>query len=742
MAQKKKKRKSDNPIVAGPTKQDLGPKRKGPRLTRHKKRSAWFQARAAWPLREASVHRLIQERNRAKANLPPAAAAQWELIGPTNIGGRITSIVCHPQSPDMIWAGAAGGGVWQSVDAGKTWHSVWRDQDILNIGSLAIDPKNPSTLYCGTGEANLSADSYAGVGIFRSTDAGTTWTLIAPSATTGIPTRIGVIAIDPFDSAHLRIGGVGANEMSPVPQDFGGMFVSRDGGSTWQRETFISAKNYWCHAIVFDSKNQGVIYATFTEQGSKSGIWKSADGGKSWTQLRTGLPRPERFGRTSLAISPSQTNTLYAFAEDVDSQRSDMLLGVFRTNNAGKSWADVGGTRFTGEQQISYGNTIAIHPLDPDRVICGGVDLHSTNDGGKNWKKVTHWDSDRGKSNYAHADHHHLLIPEAAPERIYDPNDGGLDVSDDGGRTWSNRSNGLAVTMFYDMDAAQSDGRNFGGGAQDNGTVVTDSGHSGDFFEILGGDGGWMIYDPNDAGHIYASYYNMGIWRFRAGRWKDVSPPAKPAEQNSVWMVFIVMDPRDSKTVFTGSTRVWRTRNDAQSWQPVSPPLDGSPISAIEISEADSKKIFVGTENGGFFRSLDGGDTWSPNLSGATLPGHIITRIDTARGLGANGVLVTVGNFGHSHVFQSRDGGTTWQDVDQGQLPDVPHHAVVIRPDDPNTFYVGNDAGVYVSSDTGQTWRVMTGNLPNSMVVDMVLHRRDKTLSVATYGRSIWRTSI
>jgi photosystem II stability/assembly factor-like uncharacterized protein len=735
-------RRSANDLPRGPRKRDLVSGRHKPRLSRHKKRSVWFQARASWPLREAPVHTLVRERNRAKTTLRAPAAVHWDSIGPSNIGGRMTSIVCHPQDPDAILAGAAGGGVWHSNDAGKTWRSIWRDQDILNIGSLAIDLRNPDIIYCGTGEANLSADSYPGVGLYRSKDGGREWDLLAPSGTAGIPTRIGVIAVDPFDSAHLCLGGIGANEMSPLSHDFGGLYVSRDGGETWLRETFVSPNNYWCHSIVFDPANQGTIFATFTEKGARSGIWLSRDGGQTWKQASKGLPPPEQFGRTSLAIARSNPEIIYAFAENEASSQSDLLLGVFRSANGGSSWTEIGADHFRGEGQISYGNTIAVHPTNPDHVICGGVDLHLTKDGGRSWKKVTRWDSDKGKPNYAHADHHCLLMPDAAPGRVYDPNDGGLDVSNDGGLTWNNRSSGLAATMFYDMDVAQTDGKHFGGGAQDNGTIVTTNGRSEDFWEILGGDGGWMIYDPADVGHMYASYYNMGIWRRRAGHWRDVSPPAHKAETDSIWMAYITMDPADSKTVFTGSTRVWRTKTDARSWAPVSPVLDGGAVSAIEVAESDSKRIYVGTENGGFFRSLDGGDSWSANLSGATLPGHIITRIDTTKRLGAKILYATVGNFGHSHVFRSTDGGANWEDMDQGRLPDVPHHAVLIRPDLPSTIYVGNDAGVFASIDSGTTWLNLTGNLPNAMVVDLVFQQKDGTLHAATYGRSLWRLKV
>ncbi len=731
------------PIRPGARKKHLKPGPPKTHASGHKKRSVWFQARSSWPLREAPVHTLVMERNRVKRDLPaPKGAAPWKCIGPTNIGGRMTSVVCHPNNPDFIWAGSAGGGVWQSNDAGLKWRSVWRDQDSLNIGSLAIDPGNPEIIYCGTGEANLSADSYSGVGIYQTVSGGATWKLLAPSANAGIPTRIGVIAIDPFDSSYLLIGGVGADESSPRPEDFGGMFVSHDGGVSWQRETFVSTKNYWCHSIVFHPVKKGVIFATFTEQGTKNGIWLSEDGGENWRQLSNDLPPPENFGRTSLAISPSDPDVIYAFVQNTLSGRSDRLLGVFRSANGGEAWREIGGRHFGREGQISYGNTIAVHPKHPNHVLCGGVDLHLTTNGGKTWTKATRWDSAPGKPHYAHADHHHLVMPLAAPGRVYDPNDGGLDVSEDGGIAWSNRSKGLAVTMYYDMDVSQSDGRHFGGGAQDNGTLVTTDGRRDDHFEVLGGDGGWMIYDPADELHFYASYYNMGIWRWRDGRGRDVSPPARKGEADSVWMVYVAMDPEDPNTVFTGSTRVWRTKNDGKKWRAVSPILDGSTISAIEIAPADSKRVYVGTENGGFFRSLDGGNTWSANLAGATLPGHTITRIDSTSKLGADFLFITIANFGHSHVFCSRDGGKTWEDVDKGRLPNVPHHAVVIRPDEPKTVYVGNDAGVFVSRDSGNTWMNMTRNLPNVIVVDLVLQEKDGTLSAATYGRSIWRTRI
>ena len=727
-------------LIPGPRK-TRNPGRPPPRLKRHKGRAAWFRARVTWPLREAPVAKLTLERRKAQRLLAPmGGAARWELAGPTNIGGRCTSLVCDPGDPDRLWIGAAGGGVWASVDAGRTWKASWRASAPLEIGALAQDPANRKILYCGTGEANLSADSYPGSGIYRSTNGGKTWKPWATVAQAHVPRRIGTIAVDPFDGRHVLVGGIGYGRVS-ADGDFGGLCATADGGATWQRATFIATGNYWCHCVVFDPSTRGRIFATFTGPGAASGIYRSTDGGANWTQLKTGLPATERIGRTAIAIAPSNTNIVYANIADGGSGGADRVLGVFRSANGGNTWTNIAGAHFDDEGQMSYGNAIAVHPQKPNHVICGGVDLHLTTNGGTLWRHASQWDAQRGGPDYAHADHHALVMPAALPGRVYSANDGGLDVSEDGGMTWANRSNGLAVTMYYDMDIAQTDARLFGGGAQDNGTLVTTTGRADDAFELLGGDGGWMVVDPNDASHIYASYQFGGMYRFRAGTRRKVSPPFKDEESGGMWMVYIAFDPNRPDTVYTGNQRVYRTTNDGVSWDALTPVLDGSAISAIEVAAANSNSVYVGTENGGFFRSLDGGATWSANLASSTLPGVMITRIETHPG-NAKDVYVTVANYGNSHVFRSQDSGLSWTDIDRGQLPDVPHHALLMRAGVPDELYVCNDAGVYVTRDRGNTWLNATLNLPNVMVVDVVLHEATKTLYGATYGRSIWRIKL
>lgn len=706
-----------------------------PRTSTHKKRAQWFHARAAWPYRDADGDNLIEQR--AKVTVAAAAVPanrQWESMGPTNIGGRATSAAVHPINPDILWIGAAGGGVWKSEDGGATWKNLWHKQDSLNVGALVLDPNNPDTLYCGTGEADLSADSYPGVGIYRSTDAGATWTLWASAKQLGLPRRIGAIAIDPFDSKHIRIGGVAHDEGDPS-----GMFVTKDAGATWKRETFVSSQGYFCHAIVFHPQKQQCIFAGIFERGMKSGVWRSTDGGATWTQLRTGLPSPELFRRSSLAIAPSKPDTIYALASDGE----EGVLGVFVSKNMGNTWSSIGGTHFVEEGQMSYNNTIAVHPTDPNHVLCGGVDLHRTTNGGSTWQQVTRWNARRDEdSDYAHADHHCVLMPTAAPGRVYDMNDGGVDRSDDGGSKWQNRSNGLATIMYYDLDVAPSDARSFGGGTQDNGTNVTTDGKPDTQFEILGGDGGWMVYHPQSAGKLFASYYNFHIYRFRGSQQpKNVSPNAPKSEQGSVWMCYITIDPNQPKTVFTGSFRVWRSKTEGDAWTPVSGNLDNSSITAIEVAPANSKFVYVGTESGGLFRSRNGGQTWSGNIAGSQMPGRTITRIETHPAK-ADTVFVTAAGTGQSHVYRSTDGGVNWADIDNGKLPDVPHYAAVVPPDDANALYVANDVGVYVTNDGGNSWTTLTRNMPNVMVVDLVYHQGEGALYAATYGRSIWRIKV
>lgn len=719
-------------------------RKKGPPAPRYsyaKRRAGWFRSRTTWPHNEAPGAELVAERAKARGLPKPAKGAlQWVLVGPTNVGGRLTCLVVHPQEPDVIWVGAACGGVWKSENAGVTWDRAWDDHEAtLNIGSLAVDPQNPKVLYCGTGEANLSPDSYPGVGLYRSRDSGQSWELIASCAEVGVPTRIGDVAVDPFDSRHICLGGVGHKPDDAEPSSYGGLWQSRDAGRTWRRDDWFSPFNYWCHCVVFSPTRPGLVFASLTERGVRDGIWRSRDYGKTWEHLTHGLPPADHMDRTMIAVAPSEPDVVYAQVASAE----DRVLGVFVSEDGGDSWRKISGHHFQREEQMTYANAIVVHPTHPGRVLCGGVELHLTTNRGEKWKKVTDSFADLDSVHYAHADHHRLVIPPAEPNRVYDASDGGLSLSEDGGLTWKRRSAGLAITMFYDADVSQTDPNVFGGGTQDNGTWITLSGNRGDFQRIDEGDGGWMVIDPTDEKHIYSSVYNVWITRHitrRSRAYKRDISPGIVRNKDDFWMVYIDMDPKKPTTAIVGTDRVLRTRDDGLHWDFISEVLDGSAITAIDISRTDSQRIYIGTENGGVFRTTNGGKTWSGNLASAVIPGFQITRIES-HPVEPEVAYVTTGNFGKRHVFRTNDGGDSWACID-GNLPGVPFHAVVVPDWDPESVYVASDAGVFVSRDGGKRWLDLKLNLPNVQCVDLVAQRDERTLMVATYGRSLWRLKV
>lgn len=741
------------------------------RFSTHKARAAWFQERATYPFRDANVWPVAEcrcyEHPDAYLWTPPDRAKwKWEELGPSNIGGRLTSLIVDAADERRLIAGAAAGGVWRSVDAGATWELFWNDPRTLNIGSLAShkDAAGGGFLLCGTGEANLSTDNYPGVGVFRHEPPEDGWRWIAP-ASAGLPLRIGALAINPRNPAHVLLGGV-----THLADELGGLYRSTDGGFHWQRQLngdrpFITARSFHCHAVVFHPKETCVL-AAVDANGPLSGIWRSTDDGITWAQCSRGLPPGEEFGRASLAFAGS-ARRVYAFAEN----GRDSYLGFYRSDDLGESWMESGSHRFVDERQLSYNNCIAAHPEDHDVVICGGVELHRTRDGGRRWRQITDSGLRRGSKRSVHEDHHALAITRGGA--VYSANDGGLDISLDLGESWENRSRGLRITMFYDLDVAPSNGGCYGGGAQDNGTVLRLPGaRKGEFSRELDGDGGWMVYDPDDEELIIASAQRMSLRRHtRRFGWEDITPEnASNAERNRVWMSFIAMDRTPDamlpRRLFAGTTRVWRSIDGGTAWRPVSNPLDGSPVSAIEVAPLSPDCVLVGTERGGIFRGTRGGTRWSPNVAGPELPRKIVTRI-AGHPRDPSTFLATVGGVARPvrpvenpyrlydaakppdtgqgdwpRVFISRDEGRTWSGAYEGcKLPGVPHHAVVFDPARPDCVFVSNDAGVFMSDNLGAAWSDISGELPPVMVTDLVIHADDagRFLYAATYGRGIWR---
>lgn len=779
-------------------------------FTTHKKRADWFQQRTTYPKREAYPGDL--DRTRA------ADGPVWTEVGPPDIGGRLTAMAVDPSHPDHVFVGSAGGGVWYTTDAGRHWRGVWSDQErTLSIGSLALDPRDSQTLYVGTGEANLSGDDYPGVGVFRSKDRGATWELAGDVAdrivaktfqgitrqylAVGLPRRIGALAIDPFDSLHIMAGGVTHNDMGVAA-----LFETRDGGKNWdvasdangplildgaeQKGIFISPLNYFCHAVMFHPDRKDLVFATVEAQGTRSGIWRSTDGGKSWVHagVKEGLPTGDQFGRTTLAMA-RRSKTIYAFAGQ---QGTHQLLGVYRSDDLGETWMKCAKGGFANDGQLAYTNCIAMDAAHPMTAVLGSLELYRTRNGGKTWHQISQGKNPFSPA-YLHRDHHALWIGHG---RIYSASDGGFAVSMDGGDTWEARNKGLAIAMLYDVAVAPTNSGCIGCAMQDNGTWFAgalDKPEPGmtppvEFRQELEGDGGWACYDPDDETHVYASQQRMDLWRHRdADGWTNLDLSVIPAaERRSVWLAVIVMDRSPSKrrrttprAVYVGSNRLWRTLDDGDTWEPVSDPFDGSIISAVEVARADPRFIYVGTENGGFYRSSDRGSSWSRNLVGPESPGRIITRIaadpeDPRRVFCTVGVIAETwfpadkgsqatsrilrmgldirrqdGKQGFAefrHVYFTEDAGDTWNDGDTGLLPNLPHNSVIVSAG--REVVVAHDGGVAVwggnfGSKVGTPkWFDITGNLPNIRVTDLVFHERDGLLVVSTYGRGAWKITV
>jgi photosystem II stability/assembly factor-like uncharacterized protein len=727
-----------------------------------KRHSGWFSQRACQYSQDAHPGQIEAHWAALKEKGPERHAMQWECLGPFNIAGRMTALIAHPADAKRLYAGAAAGGVWTSADGGLTWRTNWPKWFSQSIGALAFDAANPKIIYCASGEANISPDCYPGSGLYVSRDGGVNWEELASAEDQVLPRRIGALVSSPHTPSLLYLGGVNLDESQP-----GGIYRSCDGGKNWTREDGPSKQNYWCHAIAIHP--DGTVFAALEMHGWQTGIYRlDAGDSQTWKQLHGGLPPGDKTGRISLAIAPLKPDTIYALVSD---PMGNEVLGVYRSPDRGNRWTEIGGDDFSGEDQGCYNNTIAVHPKDPDTVVCGLVDVHITRDGGATWTRASHWDAGEDTPQYVHGDQHAILLPGG--DLIYAANDGGVAVSEDIGASWQCRGKGLVTTMFYDIDVSPVNGKLLGGGAQDNGSLMTGPGvteKEGEYLRVLDGDGAWMVFDPAVETHVFGSKSDIHIFRHASSLhwaedfWQEVSPKGlNPSEHKEVAIAVLAIDPHNGHKVWAGSRRLWVTKDDGREWEAVSLEFDGSAITAIEIPASAPGQVLVGTKRGGIFRSLDDGKNWSGDLSGPEMPSRVITRIET-HPRKASRVVVTVGGTGSTpramrramrygaepltsgaenftHVFLSDDGGLTWRAIDGPDMPQVAYHAAVFETHEPHRLFVSTDCGVWMTADLA-AWTDVSTTLPNVMISDLVYHDGDRTLTAATHGRGIWRAAV
>lgn len=707
-----------------------------------KKPNDWFFMQRAYPLGDIPVDQYLaslDQAQRMRAKASDGNGPVWTQAGPTNIPGRITGLAVHPDYPNTIYAGAACGGVFKSIDSGVSWTPIFDEQGTPSTGAVAIHPNDPQILYVGTGEANGSGDSYPGTGIYKSTDGGSSWTHIGLEESY----HIGRIAIHPLCPETLFVAACG-KLFGTNPER--GIYKSTNGGATWERKLFISDSTAAVDVAV-DPTNPEIIYVAMWERlrdparrkvgGWTSGIHKSTDGGDTWYQLTNGLPPsgPD-VGRIGLSVCASSPNVVYSMYCDDPGN----FVGLYKSTDYGESW-----TRTNDSALLAilsgfgwYFGNVMVDPTDPDVVFALGVYLYRSTDGGSSWSYV---------SRYVHVDHHAMFISPIEPNRIYLGSDGGVYLSGDGGDSWS-LCTGQPSTQFYAITIDYLHPERLYGGTQDNGTLRTVTGASDDWERIHGGDGFYTNVDFVDPDVIYAEY-QFGYLRksIDFGYSWIYMMNGIYEEDRCNWCTPVVMDPVDNRTLYYGSYRLYKTTQGGGNWHIISDDLSDGPgggnrsygtITTIAPAPSDSQVVYVGTDDANVWVTTDAGENWT--RIDAALPDRWITRVSvdpfadsvayvTLSGHHVSGTL--------AHIYRTTNYGGTWEPI-SSDLPEGPINDVIVDPMNSNVLYVGSDVGVYVTTNLGESWAPLGTGLPITTVHDLCFHEPTRKLVAGTHGRSMF----
>ncbi|MEM8557475.1 MAG: T9SS type A sorting domain-containing protein [Bacteroidota bacterium] len=662
----------------------------------------------------------------------------WEQAGPTNVGGRITSIAFAESAPDVVYAGAATGGAFKSLDAGRTWTPIFDDQAVLPVGAVAVDPTDPDRAFVGTGESNGGSYNLSGGGVFRTEDGGTTWTSLGLEETI----TVGRIRIDPRDPDRVFVAGTGSYfGTSPAR----GVYRSTDGGDSWAQVLFVSDRTAAID-LVMHPTSPDTLYAAMWERertpigavlsGPTSGVYRSADGGDTWALLGEpdGLPGSgDDIGRIGLTTCDGDPDRMYALYND-----GRLVTDLYRSEDGGVSWArdrrSDGLTGFGGGFAWYFGN-VRCDPLDAERVFVLDVPLVVWE--GNGWFDQYGYD-------VLHVDHHALAFKPDDPTYLLSGNDGGFDISTDRGINWE-PVNGLAITQFYEIGLDATNPERLYGGTQDNGTVRTRTGALDDYELIYGGDGFYVIIDPTNPDVIYAeSQFGFLGKSIDGGITFEFARNGIDESEPTNWSTPVVMDPSDPETLYYGTNRVYRTTDGAAFWEPISPDLTTSAagrlsvVTAISVSPLDPDVLWVGTGDGQVWTTDDGGATWTDRTG--PLPFRYVTRV-LAHPTDVASAYVTQSGLRwrdpEPRVFRTADSGLTWTSISDG-LPDAPVNAIAVDPLAPDTVFVGTDVGPFVSPDAGFTWEALGTGIPAVAVFDLQVHPTARYLAAGTHARSLW----
>lgn len=644
-------------------------------------------------------------------------SSRWTSLGPEltdafgyPTSGRVSTIAIHPQDPNIIYIGAAQGGVWRTDDAGASWRPLTDNQCSLAMGSVAIDPVDPEIVYAGTGEQHFSGDSYYGCGVLRSVNGGLTWEHLG-SDVFQQPGRSGArisrLVIDPVTAGSMY------STVVMVASTFG-LFRSEDSGRSWQLVLEDVATD-----LVMKPDDPTHWYAA-----SSGVVYRSLDGGTSWTAVLQDVPG---VWRINLAVAPSAPDVVYASLYDGSDGAPQGGLLMYRSDDAGETWRALEAAGGDCYKQCWYDLTLAVHPDDPERVNLGTLSLFLSEDGGATFQDY------HPRSTYVDQ---HLMVFDtiSGGDVFYLVNDGGVYRSTDAGATYTSLSTNLAITQFYAGIALHpSDPAVTLGGTQDQGTQRSEAGTT-TWTKVMGGDGGYAAFDAEDP-TIWYGEYQWGPPR-RNGR----AAGAGIGDEKGLFIPPFVMDPVDSKRLFFGTTRLYRTDDSAETWEPVFDDEMGA-ITAIGPSAADPDVVYFATwrsRESRIFVTRDGGATWSQNDRG--LPERWVGDL-AIHPADPDRAYAVAGGFGTGHVFETADGGETWEDR-TGNLPDMPVNAVLHDPGDPTGVYIGTDLGVFYSETGGDVWTPLKDGFPMVAVFDIAAQPGTGRLVAATHGRGMFEIPI
>jgi photosystem II stability/assembly factor-like uncharacterized protein len=691
----------------------------------------------------------------------PFEGMKYRLVGPFR-GGRVLAVAGVPGQDDTYYFGAVAGGMWKTTDGGLNWHPLWDKfaEASPSVGAIAIAPSDPNTIYVGTGEACIRGNIVMGNGVYKSTDAGKTWKYSGLRDTYSI----GRMIVHPKDPNVVYVAALGHPFGSNTTR---GVFRSRDGGKTWQRILFVDDKT-GAIDIQFDQTNPNILFAgmwqavrkpwTMESGGPGSGLFRSADGGDTWTKL-TGKGLPEgTIGRIGVATTPNP-NRIYAL---IEAEKG----GLFRSDDAGEKWELVNDDRRYRQRAWYYTHVFA-DPKNPDVVYILNTGTYRSIDGGKTFTPIR----------TPHGDNHGFWIDPNNPKRLMNGNDGGATISTDGGASWTTLYN-QPTAQFYHISADNRFPYWLYGAQQDNSTVAiaTASSSGGidqrDFYDVGGGESGYVAPDPNDPEIVYAGSYGGDITRYdhHTEQTQAINPwPRNPIgwgmadlKHRFQWTEPIIFSPHDPHTLYYAGEVLFKTTDQGMSWSIISPDLtrndkskqesSGGPITkdntGVEVydtifsvveSPAQKDLIWAGSDDGLIHITKNGGQNWD-NVTPKAMPEWGTVSMIEASPTDAGTAYVAVERHKMDdfapYVFKTTDFGKTWTTLVSGIAKDDYVHAVRIDPKRKNLLYAGTERGVYVSFDDGANWQPMQLNLPAAPINDLIVKGDD--LALATHGRSFW----